>query len=272
MNIHLLINYLQNRYKIIYSNGSYFQGVYYVDLGIVAPENPFLLDALYSSGADENKEIAILKAIVEMIERIIFISPLVGPIEFFENIPYIRDDFANLVSIDRISPHFSCQPTFSSKGLSCHPNVDDAKKLSIMEYYEKQVLECLNSQSFKALTPYNKLNEDEVFSKEFSGCTIDIDRYFFTCLWHRSQPEYVLGSACAANNELTVHKAFIEANGKWEKIQKNECKLTEIADFKLIKSIKPGKYFLKTIPKNPQVIKRHHNILLDLNLFMYQSV
>lgn len=277
MDCQLLVDYLQDRYKIVYSSLSYFNGIYYADLGITIPDNPFALSAIYSCGADTNKKMAILKAIVEIIERVIFISPLVGPIDFIDNVAYIRDDKNQLLPIEKISPYFSSQAVFSSKGLACHTDVSSAKHWAKMEYYEKKILENLNFLDLKLIDEVNpqNFNDKIAMSKnidEFDSCVLLVNRYFFAVFWHKSYPEYLLGSACAGSEELAWCKAFIEANGKWDKIEKNACQLVDIADHKLVASIKAGKYYANFTFEVPHIIRRHHQILSDLNLFMVQCV
>lgn len=277
MDCQLLVDYLHDRYKIIYSGLSYFNGIYYADLGVAIPENPFTLSAIYSCGADINKEMAILKAIVEIIERIIFISPLVGPIDFIDNIAYITDDKNQLLPIEKISPYFSSQASFSSKGLACHTDMSRAKHLAKMEYYEKKILENLNFLDLKHLDevkPQEFINQMAMNKNidELDSCILLVNHYFFALFWHNSYPEYLLGSACSDSEGSAWCKAFIEANGKWDKIEKNACQLVDIADHKLVASIKTGKYYSNSAFKVPQIIRRHHQILSDLNLFMAQCV
>jgi hypothetical protein len=142
------------------------------------------------------------------------------------------------------------------------------KAMRKLEYYENAVL-----QEMTMLDERFFFQAALHFKPDFlTGCLIECAKGTFAAVWEAGDPTYILGSAFSFDQEIAWHKAYQEGMGKIEKVQKKLCLVSEIADCQLAKPIKPGQYKISNDIKLPHMLLRHHKILSDLNLFMYQSV
>lgn len=278
MIIKSITKYLQKQYVINHFKITPYEKVNIVDLIIDAPPNSFNISVLHANGVHYDKKIALLKASVELIERVVFISPLVGPIDFEDGNAYIKDIDGNLFPIELVSPYFAKSKEFNSKGHACHTDETTAELLAKNEYYENIVLNNLENYmgNVENISQYNKQDEDAYFPNKENAINFDflslrIHDCWFTAVWHRTAPGYILGSAYASTECQASEKALLEAISKQEIAEKNGLDLTIVSE-KFLPSISAGRYQLFSGLKKPHIIKRYHNVLSNLNLFMYQAV
>lgn len=280
MKIENVLNYLREKHGIIYYQLTQFNDIHIADLVIKAPRNSFGLKTLHSSGSHHIKDVAILKSTIEMVERIVFISPIVGPIDFIDGKVYIIDIKGEPLNISRVSPYFTNEAQFNTKGHACHILEREAKLLAELEHYEKLILNNLEKYVDNCTQENNEIDFSTLIKEygiqyscinNLDALLIAFDHFSFSAVWSITMPGYIIGSSCGKDKNAALYKAFLEANSKLEMVTKNKCSIIEVAE-KRIFDIKPGFYLHANAIVEPKYVKRHNQVLTDLDLFMYQAV
>jgi hypothetical protein len=273
-----IMHYLQENYGIIYFKVILYNQLYITDLIITAPANPFNIFELHASSVHNNKDISVLKASIEMIERLVFISPLVGPIDFVDDNAYVIDTETKLTPVSLVSPYFAQTKEFNTKGHACHTDETSAQLLAELECYEKTISNNLDSYTkyIDRVYKYYKQRANSSLLKSkvitnFEFLLIKFHAYWFAVVWHKDAPGCILGSAVAKTKFQASQKALWEGISKQEIAEKNGMNLSEVAE-KVFDAKISGEYHLNCELKIPHIIKRYHQALNDLNLVMYQAV
>ena len=129
-------NYLNNHYKIDRFNVTHFEKLFITDIRMVLDNELLNKKYVYASGCHFIKELSLVKALSELIERLVFLSPFVGPIEFINGDHYTPDINQYLVPLSLVTPYFSTKPAFSTHGHACHTKSLIAIAGCENEYYE----------------------------------------------------------------------------------------------------------------------------------------
>lgn len=275
-----ILNYLKENCGIVYFQVTQFNAIHIADLVINAPKNPFGLKTIHSSGSHHIKDVAILKSTIEMVERMVFISPIVGPIDFIDGKTYIVDIQGEPLNISRVSPYFTNEIQFNTKGHACHVLEQEAKLFAELEHYEKLIINNLEEYIDNCVQESNKIDFSALINEygiQYTGINnldallIAFDHFYFSAVWNISTPGYIIGSSCEKDENAALYKAFLEANSKLEMLIKNECSIVEVSEKKIF-GIKSGFYLHPNTLVEPKYVKRYSQVLTDLDLFMYQAV
>lgn len=136
MDVVYVWNYLNKNYNIDRFNVTQFEKIFITDIRVVLNDELLNQKYVYASGCHYTKDLSLIKALSELIERLVFLSPFVGPIEFINGAHYTPDINQQLVPLSLVSPYFSIKPAFSTHGHACHTESQLAILAAENEYYE----------------------------------------------------------------------------------------------------------------------------------------
>jgi hypothetical protein len=278
MDVVKIWNYLEEQYQVVCFKTADIGGLYVTDLVIKVSSSLPNLTHLSSTGCDRDKVISLKKALCEMVERLVIISPYVGPIEFFGDKPFTRSTLDKLVPLEFISPFFSLQKRFSSRGHACHEHAERALSNSIHEYYETTVRDdmftYLTSSDFQDRKMDLKASETKGIDKDiiskFEVLAIDFNDYCFSIIWHPIHRS-VIASSCDIDLPSSATKAFIEAATLFDEFKSGGGnKKSEPPPY--LEQLSSGIYQSPLKIEVPCSVKRHSQILSDLDLHVYISI
>lgn len=278
MDVVYVWNYLNKNYKIDYFNITQFEKLFITDIRVVLDNELLNQKYVYASGCHYVKELSLIKACSELIERLVFLSPFVGPIEFINGAHYTPDINQQLVPLSVVTPYLSIKPTFNTHGHACHTDSSLAIAISENEYYEHYIKNSLSGalaqatllEEKEADIKINGLDDISVL-KSFKKVIICYPSFYFCLVWHPFY-KYAIGSACNQNLEKTIEKAFFEALSllQAKNDSKDNLKLAEEPpDYT---DIYPGQYMSSQVISQPSIVRRHSQILTILNLCLFQAV
>ena len=113
--------------------------------------------------------------------------------------------------------------------------------------------------------------DDISILKFFKKIIICYSSFYFCLVWHPFY-KHVIGSACNQSLEETIEKAFFEGLSLLQatnNINNNTALMEDISDYM---DVYPGQYISSQVISKPRIIRRHSQILTDLNLCLFQAV
>lgn len=271
-------NYLNKNYNIDRFNVTQSEKLFITDIRAVLNDELLNQKDVYASGCHYTKDLSLVKALSELIERLVFLSPFVGPVEFINGEHYTPDINQQLVPLSLVTPYFATKPTFSTHGHACHTESPLAIVAAENEYYEHYIKNALLDILAQGTLSEEKESDIKIHGvddisilKSFNKIIIDYPSFYFCLVWHPLY-KHVIGSACHQSLEKTIEKAFFEGLSLLQatsNVNDNTVLMEELVDYT---DIYPGKYLSTQVIPKPLIIKRHSQILTDLKLCLFQAV
>lgn len=278
MDVVYVWNYLNKKYNIDRFNVTQFDKLFITDIRVVLNDELLNQKYVYASGCHYTKDLSLIKALSELIERLVFLSPFVGPIEFINGAHYTPDINQQLVPLSLVTPYFSIKPVFSTHGHACHTESPLAILAAENEYYEHHIKNALLETLAQGTLSEEKESDitihgvdDISILKSFKKIIIYYPSFYFCLVWHPLY-KHVIGSACNQSLEKTIEKAFFEGLSLLQatsNVKDNTELMEELDDYT---DIYPGKYLSTQVIPKPLLIRRHSQILTDLKLCLFQAV
>ena len=272
-------NNLNKNYKIDFFKITQFEKLFITDIRVTLDNKLLNQKYVYASACHDMKNISLIKALSELVERLVFLAPFVGPIEFINGKQYTPDINKHLIPLSLVTPYLSDKSTFSSPGHACHTDSNIAVNASENEYYEYYIKSTLSDALSQATLSeendtefkFNGLNDPTILDA-FKKIVIRYPSFYFCLVWHPVY-SYVVGSACNESKDIAIEKAFCEGLSLLHAAKKDEDNIDLIEDFKVdYTGIYPGYYVSSQIIPKPNIIRRHSQILSELKLCMFQAV
>jgi hypothetical protein len=155
---------------------------YTTDLVALAPKNRFFVKNISASGSDTDKFVSLKKALMELIERTVFIKNI---------------DISHSKENTRVS----------TRGWACHFNEEKAKELAVLELYEDYLLHAYEGVLHGAQLRANTLNHN----KDFGFFNLKAKEVYFSMVWIKTKGGISLGTACRTQSAQAYEKALQEA-------------------------------------------------------------
>ncbi len=217
------------------SSVSIYPFCYTTDLIASVPDNKFFIKNISASGSDSSKDISLKKALMELVERVVFIKEM-----------------------DRV--YSKGMGRVSSKGWACHPSKARAKEQAVLEFYEDQCIKNAENISEKLKNKVKSPANDN----DFNFMVLKIDKVFFSAVWFLKDGVYSIGSACATSSAQSYKKSLQEAYVKWK---------AGISDSisKVPVTFPTGYYELDVGLPEPSIEPLYDDLLNKLNLYMFKA-
>ncbi len=209
---------------------------YTTDLMANLPPNKFGYKTISSSGNDASKKVSLEKALMELVERIVFIREME-------------------------KTYVPAMGKVSSKGWACHFISEKAKEQAELEFYEDYCLEYFNQPLQHSFV----VKEVEPRDNLFNFFLVNLGTLFFAASWFYKDKNYALGSACAITSAEAYKKSLQEAYAKFQVGCFESCKDKNII-------FQSGYYEKNIVLPCPKVEEVKDEILEKLKLHVFRAV
>lgn len=213
-------NQINTYFHLKYFDISCNSSVYTVDVIVEYSDlSSAATNEIGASGSHFDKEIALTKALSELVERSVFLLPFKGPVECMGDHFYAESLQKTFVNLKAVIPELSPEKQFSSKGYACHSSLRNSSEAALFEYYENQITTQFNeiikdTHHTSNITELRSHVNDAIrrLPQGYRFLVIKfIDFYYTVC---QSNTEYTTGVACHSDLVTAIYSAYFEAHAK----------------------------------------------------------